>query len=87
MKVNTSPHGIGATLWQLRLTVYVLCKIKSKVLSPTQQIYSATELECLGVITALVWFRKYLVVKVFTLICDHQPLMRLFNVSMVSKNK
>ncbi len=86
VKVDASLYGIGSTLWQLRVTYYVLCLIKSKMLSVTQRNYSASERECLGVITALSWYSKYLRGRVFTLICDHQPLEALFNVSLSTKN-
>ena len=87
VKVDASRDGIGASLWQLRIKTYVLCKVRSKALSPTQQNYSASERERYGIIMALTWYGKYLRSKVFTLICDHKPLENLFNVAISTKNK
>ena len=55
----------------------------SRSLSDAERNYSATELECLGVVWACNYFRHYLYGRKFTVWSDHNPLVYLDN----AKNK
>ena len=49
----------------------------SRQLTPTEQRYSATERECLAIITSVDIFRPYLHGNKFTIYTDHQALVWL----------
>ena len=74
-------------MWQSRNDKYVLIRLFSRALTPTQTNYSATEREMLGYVISLLKFDKYLKHKHFILIGDHQPMLSLFNINIESKNK
>ena len=87
VKSDTSNIAIGGTLWQQRVDNLVLIDMFSKALSPTQRNYSATERECLGYITTILKFDRFLRSKHFILIGDHEPMLSVFNINIESKNK
>ncbi len=72
---------------QQLLDKYNLIALYSKKLHDTQQRYSATERELLGIKEALKKFRKYAQIKTFDLLCDCEPLIKLFKHSNESGNQ
>jgi hypothetical protein len=78
LRTDVSKLGIGAILIQEekdgRKTVLGYA---SRALSDAEACYSSCEMECLGVIFALSYFRSFLVGKKFTVVTDNLPLKYL----------
>ncbi len=78
--VDASPVGLGAVLTQVdangdrRVVAYA-----SRSLSGTEQRYSQTEREALGVVYSLEHFHLYVFGKPVTVITDHKPLLYIMN--------
>ena len=66
---------------------YVLIKVFSKLLAPTQTRYGATVRECFGCKHWMIRNKKYLQRGNFILICDCKPLLSLFNLHNDSVNR
>lgn len=79
---DASAHAVGAVLMQVQEGQKKPIAFYSKKLSATQQKYSATERECLGVILAIERFRHYVEGTVFKVITDAQSLKWLNQVSV-----
>jgi transposase InsO family protein len=81
LSCDASDFAIGAVLKQLddkgreRVIAYY-----SRSLTPTQQAYSASERECLALVSAIKSFRSYLYGSPFTVYTDHSALTCLDNV-------
>ena len=84
LTTDASASGLGAILSQFdenddeKVIGYA-----SRTTNSAEANYSATELECLGVVWGIETFRHYLYGQKFTILCDHNPLVYLDN----TKNK
>ena len=76
-KQDASGVGIGAVLSVERDKEELPVGFFSKKLSPSEQKYSATELECLAVVKAIDHFAVYLWGRPFTVVTDHRALQYL----------
>ena len=74
---DASGVGIGAVLSVERDKEELPVGFFSKKLSPSEQKYSATELECLAVVKAIDHFAVYLWGRPFTVVTDHRALQYL----------
>ncbi|CAM9639638.1 unnamed protein product, partial [Heterosigma akashiwo] len=74
VETDASKTGLGAILLQQTQRGTRPIAYASRLCSPTEANYSATELECLGVIYALQQFRCYVMGREFTLVTDHKSL-------------
>jgi len=76
---DASTYGLGAVLSQIndKKEEHPILYI-SRSLSPAEANYSATELECLGIVWAVQKLHPYLDGSQFTLITDHSALQWLF---------
>jgi hypothetical protein len=84
LTTDASTSGLGAVLSQVMADgIERVISYASRSLNDAERNYSATELECLGVVWACNYFRHYLYGKKFTVWSDHNPLVYLDN----AKNK
>ncbi len=80
MKCDAQLEGYGATFWQRRGNLWVLCRIISKAFSKIESRGSATEREGLGIIRALLRWRK-IIFKPLLVVTDHIALIHIFGVN------
>ena len=74
LHTDASGVGLGAVLSVVRGGVELPAAYFSKQLQGAQKRYSATELECLAVVSAIKHFEIYLAGQTFELVTDHQAL-------------
>lgn len=74
LQTDASGKGIGAVLSVKRNGQELPVGYYSKKLTPAEQKYSATELECLAVVRAIDHFAVYLSGRAFTVVTDHKAL-------------
>ncbi|CAM9627537.1 unnamed protein product, partial [Heterosigma akashiwo] len=77
IETDASSTGLGAVLLQETDLGRQPIAYASRSCSPKRKNYSATEIECLGVIFALKTFRCYVIGARFRLVTDHQALKNL----------
>ncbi|CAM9771872.1 unnamed protein product, partial [Heterosigma akashiwo] len=77
IETDASSTGLGAVLLQETDLGRQPIAYASRSCSPQEKNYSATEIECLGVIFALKTFRCYVIGSRFRLVTDHQALKNL----------
>jgi hypothetical protein len=77
IETDASSTGLGAVLLQETDLGRQPIAYASRTCSAQEKNYSATEIECLGVIYALQQFRCYVLGTKFTLVTDHQALQNL----------
>ena len=77
IETDASKHGLGAILSQDTTEGRKPVAYASRVCNSAEANYSATELECLGVIFGIQQFRCYILGRQWTLITDHQALKNL----------
>ena len=77
IETDASSTGLGAVLLQETDLGRQPIAYASRSCSPQEKNYSATEIECLGVIFALKTFRYYVIGSRFCLVTDHQALKNL----------
>ncbi|CAN0009948.1 unnamed protein product, partial [Heterosigma akashiwo] len=77
IETDASSTGLGAVLLQETDLGRQPIAYASRSCSPQEKNYSATEIECLGVIFALKTFRCYVIGSRFCLVTDHQALKNL----------
>ena len=75
IKCDASRQGLGAALEQLDCDGWKTVAFASRFLNNTEERYSINELELLGVVCAIEYFKYYLFGKNFTVLTDHRALL------------
>ena len=77
LKCDASRAGLGAALEQLSPTSWHTVAFASPFLNSNDERYSINEIELLGVILSVEYFKYYLFLKSLTIITDHRELLSL----------
>ena len=72
---DASRQGLGAALEQLDCDGWKTVAFASRSLNNNEEHYSINELELLGVVWAIEYFKNYLFGKNFTVLTDHRALL------------
>ena len=75
IKCDASRQGLGAALEQLDCEGWKTVAFASRFLNSNKERYSINELELLGVVWAIEYFKYYLFGKTFTVLTDHRALL------------
>ena len=75
IKCDASRQGLGATLEPLDCDGWKTVAFASRFLNSNEERYSIDELELLGVVWAIEYFKYYLFGKNFTVLTDHRALL------------
>ena len=75
IKCVASRQGLGAALEQLDCEGWKTVAFASRFLKSNEERYSINELELLGVVWAIEYFKYYLLGKTFTVLTDHRALL------------
>ena len=75
IKCDASRQGLGAALEQLDCEGWKTVAFASRFLNSNEERYSINELELLGVVWAIEYFKYYLFGKTFTVLTDHRALL------------
>ena len=75
IKCDLSRQGLGAALEQLDCDGWKTVNFASRFLNNNEERYSINELELLGVVWAIEYFKYYLFGKNFTVLTDHRALL------------
>ena len=75
---DASSTGLGAVLLQKHKCRMRVISYASRVLNPTEQRYSVTEKECLGVVWGLRKYRHLILGYKVHILTDHKPILDLF---------
>ena len=75
IKCGLSRQGLGAALEQLDCVGWKTVAFASRFLNNNEERYSINELELLGVVWAIEYFKYYLFGKNFTVLTDHRALL------------
>ena len=79
MTTDASPHGLGATLWQVEGKERRPVAFALRYLGDSEKNYAQNELEFLGVVWGVEHFKHYLMGKHFRIETDHSSLVNVFN--------
>ena len=74
---DASRSGLGAALQQLTVDGWKPIAFTSRFLNSCEKRYSVNELELLGEVWSIKYFKNYLYVKQFTVITDHRALLSI----------
>ena len=77
IKCDASRSGLGAALEQLTVDGCKPISFASRFLNSSEERYSINELELLGVVWSIEYFKNYLYGKKFTVITDHRVLLSI----------
>ena len=77
VKCVASCSGVGAALEQLKVDGWKIIAFTSRFLNSSEERYSINELELLGEVWSIKYFRNYLYGKEFTVITDHRALLSI----------
>ena len=77
VKCDASRYGLGAALEQLTVDGWKPIAFASRFLNSCEERYSVNELELLGVVWSIEYFKNYLYGKHFTVITDHRALLSI----------
>ena len=77
IKCDASRSGLGAALEQLTVDGWKPISFASRFLNSSEERYSINELELLGVVWSIEYFKNYLYGKEFTVITDHRALLSI----------
>ena len=72
IECDASRAGLGAALEQRSPTGWHRVAFESRFINSNEERYSVNELELLGVVWSVVYFKYYLFGKSFTIITDHR---------------
>ena len=75
VKTDASHNGLGASLEQLHGNDWKTISFASRFLNPHESKYSTNELELLGVVWAVEYYKNYLYGSDFEIITDHKALL------------
>ena len=75
VKCDASRQGLGVTLEQLDCEGWKTVNFASGFLNCNEELYSFNELELLGVVWFIEYFKYYLYGKTFTVLTDHRALL------------
>ena len=75
VKCDASCQGLGAALEQLDCEGWKTVAFASRLINSNEKRYSIKELELLGVVWAIEYFKYYLFGKNFTVLTDHRSLL------------
>ena len=77
VKCNASRSGLGAALEQKTPEGWKPIAFASRFLNTTEERYSVNELELLGIVWSIDYFKYYLYGKNFTVVTDHRALLSI----------
>ena len=77
IKCDAYRAGLGAALEQRSPTGWNTVAFVSRLLNPNEERYSVNELELLGVVWSVEYFKYHLLGKSFTIITDHRALLSI----------
>ena len=77
IKCDASRAGLGAALEQRSPIGWNTVAFASRFFNPNEERYSVNELELLGVVWSVEYFKYYLFGKSFTIITDHRALLSI----------
>ena len=77
IKCDVSRSGLGAALEQLTVDGWKPISFASRFLNSSEERYIINELELLGVVWSIEYFKNYLYGKEFTVITDHRALLSI----------
>ena len=77
IKCDASRSGLGAALEQLTVDGWKPISFASRFLNSSEERYNINELELLGVVWSIEYFKNYLYGKEFTVITDHRALLSI----------
>ena len=86
VKCDASRSGRGAALEQLTVDGWKPIIFKSRFLNSCEERYSVNELELLGVVWSIEYFKNYLYGKKFTVITDHRALLSIMKENRSNKS-
>ena len=86
VKCDASRQGLGAALEQLDCEVWRTVAFASRFLNSIEELYSINELELLGVVWAIEYFKYYLFGKTFTVLTDHRALLSVLKTQRSNKS-
>ena len=83
---DASRSGLGAALEQLTVDGWKPIAFASRLINSCEERYSANELERLGVVWSIEYFKKYLYEKHFKVITDHRALLSIMKENRSNKS-
>ena len=76
-KCDASRSGLGAALEQNTPKGWKPIAFASRFLNSTEERYSVNELELLGIVWSIDYFKYYLYGKILTVVTDHRALLSI----------
>ena len=86
VKCDASRSGLGAVSEQLTVDGWKSIAFMSRFLNSCEERYSVNELELLGVVWSIEYFKIYLYGKNFTVITDHRALLFIMKENRSNKS-
>ena len=86
IKCDASREGLGAALEQLDFEGWKTVAFASRFLNNNEERYSIIELELLGVVWAIEYFKYYLFGKNFTVLTDYRELLSVLKSQRSNKS-
>ena len=86
VKCDASRSGLGATLEQNTPEGWKPIAFASQFLNSTEERYSVNELELLGIVCSIDYFKYYLYGKNFTVVTDHRALLSILKEHRLNKS-